>query len=252
MISAGKVTAAIAKSFAESEYEKYRIKQDRLYISDFDKLIEESEKGKWCNQLLEKIKERPGIYFGKPSITRLNIFLQGYNFARAEEENPHRIDLRDFQVFIAAIYNEKRSIGWADIILEDYIDEEVAFWKFYEYYEEFEKGQKTVERFVKQYVDDSIFGDNKLIWNSLKHKVSEKIVTFSNREGVENVRKLVPKELFLYDERQKLLQKVTIGKILGMLSSLEVWEEKDLYVFDVSMEWFIAFTHEDMVLVYGI
>lgn len=43
---AGKVTAAIAKSFAESEYEKYRIKQDRLYISDFDKLIEESEKGK--------------------------------------------------------------------------------------------------------------------------------------------------------------------------------------------------------------
>lgn len=43
---AGKVTAAIAKAFAESEYEKYRIKQDRLYKSDFDKLIEESEKDK--------------------------------------------------------------------------------------------------------------------------------------------------------------------------------------------------------------
>jgi len=41
---AGKVTAAIAKSFAESEYEKYRIKQDRLYQNDFDKLIEEMEK----------------------------------------------------------------------------------------------------------------------------------------------------------------------------------------------------------------
>jgi hypothetical protein len=41
---AGKVTAAIAKSFAESEYEKYRIKQDRLYQNDFDKLLEESEK----------------------------------------------------------------------------------------------------------------------------------------------------------------------------------------------------------------
>lgn len=41
----GKVTAAIAKSFAESEYEKYRIKQDQLYKSDFDKLLEESEKG---------------------------------------------------------------------------------------------------------------------------------------------------------------------------------------------------------------
>ena len=29
----------IAKSFAESEFEKYRIIQDRLYQSDFDKLL---------------------------------------------------------------------------------------------------------------------------------------------------------------------------------------------------------------------
>jgi hypothetical protein len=36
----GKVTAEIAKSFAESEFEKYRIVQDRLFKSDFDKLIE--------------------------------------------------------------------------------------------------------------------------------------------------------------------------------------------------------------------
>jgi hypothetical protein len=33
---AGKVTAEIAKAHAESEFEKYRIVQDRLYISDFD------------------------------------------------------------------------------------------------------------------------------------------------------------------------------------------------------------------------
>ena len=35
----GKVTAAIAKAFAESEFEKYRIIQDRLYQSDFDRMI---------------------------------------------------------------------------------------------------------------------------------------------------------------------------------------------------------------------
>ena len=35
----GKVTAAIAKSFAESEFEQYRIIQDQLYQSDFDRLI---------------------------------------------------------------------------------------------------------------------------------------------------------------------------------------------------------------------
>ena len=35
--NAGKVTQAIAKAFAESEFEKYRIIQDRFFESDFDK-----------------------------------------------------------------------------------------------------------------------------------------------------------------------------------------------------------------------
>jgi len=39
LTNAGKVTAEIAKSFAESEFEKYRIIQDRLLKSDFDKHI---------------------------------------------------------------------------------------------------------------------------------------------------------------------------------------------------------------------
>lgn len=37
LTNAGKVTQAIAKTFAESEFEKYRIIQDRLFESDFDK-----------------------------------------------------------------------------------------------------------------------------------------------------------------------------------------------------------------------
>ncbi len=37
--NSGKVTAQIAKSFAESEFEKYRIVQDSLFESDFDKEI---------------------------------------------------------------------------------------------------------------------------------------------------------------------------------------------------------------------
>ena len=40
----GKVTAAIAKAFAESEFEQYRIIQDRLYQSDFDRLVADTEK----------------------------------------------------------------------------------------------------------------------------------------------------------------------------------------------------------------
>ena len=34
---AGKVSAEFAKSFAESEFEKYRVIQDKLFNSDFDK-----------------------------------------------------------------------------------------------------------------------------------------------------------------------------------------------------------------------
>ena len=40
----GKVTAEIAKVFAESEYEKYRIVQDRLFESDFDRMLKQLPK----------------------------------------------------------------------------------------------------------------------------------------------------------------------------------------------------------------
>ena len=40
---AGKITAEIAKAKAETEFEKYRVIQDRLFMSDFDKYILELE-----------------------------------------------------------------------------------------------------------------------------------------------------------------------------------------------------------------
>ena len=43
---AGKVSAELAKAHAESEFERYRIVQDRLFESDFDKMIKSlPEKG---------------------------------------------------------------------------------------------------------------------------------------------------------------------------------------------------------------
>ena len=38
----GKVTAAIDKAFAEKEFEKFRVLQDRTYQSDFDRLVAET------------------------------------------------------------------------------------------------------------------------------------------------------------------------------------------------------------------
>ena len=43
----GKVSQEVAKAFAESEFEKYRITQDRLFESDFDRYIKKTlEDGK--------------------------------------------------------------------------------------------------------------------------------------------------------------------------------------------------------------
>lgn len=44
---AGKVSAEIAKLHAETEFEKYRVIQDRLFMSDYDRyLLELEEKAK--------------------------------------------------------------------------------------------------------------------------------------------------------------------------------------------------------------
>ena len=40
---AGKITAEIAKTKAETEFEKYRVVQDRIFMSDFDKYLLELE-----------------------------------------------------------------------------------------------------------------------------------------------------------------------------------------------------------------
>lgn len=42
LTEAGNITAEFAKSFAESEFEKYRIIQDRLFQSDFDRFSDEN------------------------------------------------------------------------------------------------------------------------------------------------------------------------------------------------------------------
>lgn len=44
LTDAGKISAEIARRHAESEFEKYRIKQDQLFESDFDKFLREESK----------------------------------------------------------------------------------------------------------------------------------------------------------------------------------------------------------------
>lgn len=44
LTDAGSVSAITAKAYAETEFEKYRVTQDQLYQSDFDKLVEKTKK----------------------------------------------------------------------------------------------------------------------------------------------------------------------------------------------------------------
>ena len=44
LANAGRISAELAKAHAESEWEKYRIVQDRLYTSDFDRFVQLEER----------------------------------------------------------------------------------------------------------------------------------------------------------------------------------------------------------------
>ncbi len=44
LADAGSVSKITAKAYAETEFEKYRVTQDKLYQSDFDKLVEKTKK----------------------------------------------------------------------------------------------------------------------------------------------------------------------------------------------------------------
>jgi len=46
LLDNGKISALEAKLKAHSEYEKYRVVQDRLFVSDFDRLLSDLDKGK--------------------------------------------------------------------------------------------------------------------------------------------------------------------------------------------------------------
>ena len=53
LTGAGKISAEQAKLHAETEFEKFRIIQDRLYESDFDKFMKED---KDFDGLVEKVR----------------------------------------------------------------------------------------------------------------------------------------------------------------------------------------------------
>lgn len=105
-------------------------------------------KSEYLLDLLQRIKQRPGMYLGKCSITRLRAFLDGYGMARAELGVPRsqqEHDLNGFQEWIQERYKITSTHGWDSIILFFCADEKDALDKFFQLLEEFLNQAKIAE-----------------------------------------------------------------------------------------------------------
>jgi hypothetical protein len=105
-------------------------------------------KSEYLLDLLQRIKQRPGMYLGKCSITRLRAFLDGYGMARAElglPRSPQEKALNGFQEWIQERYKITSTHGWDSIILFFSADERDALGRFFELLEEFLKLDKIGE-----------------------------------------------------------------------------------------------------------
>lgn len=109
---------------------------------------------------------------------------------------------------------------------------------------------KYIEVFVKK---DYCFFDNKsrgrnLMWCNFARERDRIIAT----EELEKVELQDKKDLFFYLERTEELYIADYEEICKYVSSLEPWEEIDAVIFDKTLEWTIAVTHEDISILIGV
>jgi hypothetical protein len=99
-------------------------------------------------EILDKIKARPGLYIGRPSVSDLFMFLVGYKTARRElgiEPNQEEVRFyQEFHQFVEKKYNLHSSNAWAKIIMLYCPDEKQGFERFFQLLEEFQQEQQTV------------------------------------------------------------------------------------------------------------
>ena len=90
--------------------------------------------------LLARIKQRPGMYLGKVSLTRLKMLLMGYSMSRGElglQLTQQEKQFAQFQQWIQTKYQINSAQGWETIILSQVEDEKLAFDLFFELFEQF-------------------------------------------------------------------------------------------------------------------
>ncbi|UQZ87560.1 hypothetical protein SK3146_06862 [Paenibacillus konkukensis] len=98
-----------------------------------------------------------------------------------------------------------------------------------------------LSKFIETFANEEKVMQGHLIWNSLKKKPQR--VTFEQAINIDE-----QKELIFYLERQKEMYSVNPCDVKSYFEKVEPWIETDAYLFDTTLTWMTAFTHEDVVL----
>jgi hypothetical protein len=81
--------------------------------------------------ILDKMRERPGMYLGSHSITRLEAFICGF-YEGSNDEVPENPPFGDFNDFVGKFYGKYTTAGWKNLILADhYGNEQEALDRFF-------------------------------------------------------------------------------------------------------------------------
>ena len=98
-------------------------------------------------ELLEKIKNKPGLYLGTASITNLRMFILGYRFARSEvgitTTEAESDFYKNFQPWLQNRLSIRTVNAWDKIILLTCIDEKAGFDYFFQLLDEFIQRDKS-------------------------------------------------------------------------------------------------------------
>ena len=106
-------------------------------------------------ETLEKIKARPGMYLGKPSVNHLFMFIEGYSLARQEcgfEPTVSESEFYgEFQPWLQNRLKITTSNSWAALIQFQCGDEREALSYFFQLLDEFQNRHQPIDRSVTEH-----------------------------------------------------------------------------------------------------
>lgn len=111
-------------------------------------------------EILEKIKAKPGMYLGRPSVSDLFMFLVGYECSRSELEIETTEEDDDFYGEFQPWLQKKLGIttvsSWAKMIMLYCHDEKAGFDKFFSLLDEFKQRDKSLEEDMTKKISETV------------------------------------------------------------------------------------------------